>query len=123
MLFRSKITLSTSGVVPGIRRLAAEPEQFQLAISLHGATDEVRGRIMPVNRKHPLRDLVAACGEYVARRGRMITLEYILIEGVNDALDMAPPLVAIARQLRAKVNLIPYNTVEGLEWRRPSPEA
>jgi len=118
-----KITISTSGVVPGIRRLAAEPEQFQLAISLHGATDEVRGRIMPVNRKHPLQELVAACAEYVARRGRMITLEYILIEGVNDDVAQAEPLVAIARQLRAKVNLIPYNTVEGLEWKRPSPEA
>lgn len=118
-----KITISTSGVVPGIRRLASEPEQFQLAISLHGPTDEVRGQIMPVNRKFPLKDLVAACGEYVARRGRMITLEYILIEGVNDALGLAAPLVAIARQLRAKVNLIPYNAVEGLPWRRPSPEA
>ena len=118
-----KITISTSGVVPGIRRLAAEPEQFQLAISLHGATDEVRGRIMPGNRKHPLQAMVAACAEYVARRGRMITLEYILIEGVNDDVAQAEPLVAIARQLRAKVNLIPYNTVEGLEWKRPSPEA
>ena len=118
-----KITISTSGVVPGIRRLASEPEQFQLAISLHGATDDVRGRIMPVNRKYPLRDLVAACSDYVARRGRMITLEYILIEGVNDDVAMAAPLVAIARQLRAKVNLIPYNAVEGLEWRRPGPEA
>ena len=118
-----KITISTSGVVPGIRRLASEPEQFQLAISLHGATDEVRGRIMPVNRKYPLRDLVAACGEYVARRGRIITLEYILIDGVNSDLSQVAPLVAIARQLRAKVNLIPYNAVEGLEWRRPSPEA
>ncbi len=118
-----KITLSTSGVVPGIRRLASEPEQFQLAISLHGATDAVRGQIMPINRKYPLHELVAACGEYVSRRGRMITLEYILIEGVNDAPSMAAPLVAIARQLRAKVNLIPYNTVEGLEWRRPSPES
>ena len=118
-----KVTISTSGVVPGIRRLASEPEQFQLAISLHGATDDVRGRIMPVNRKYPIRDLVAACSDYVARRGRMITLEYILIEGVNDDVSMAAPLVAIARQLRAKVNLIPYNAVEGLEWRRPGPEA
>jgi len=114
-----KITISTSGVVPRIRQLASEPEQFQLAISLHGATDEVRGRIMPINRKYPLAELTAACGEYVSRRGRMITLEYILIAGVNDDIGQTAPLAALARRLNAKVNLIPYNAVEGLEWSRP----
>jgi 23S rRNA (adenine2503-C2)-methyltransferase len=114
-----KITISTSGVVPKIRQLAEEPEQFRLAISLHGATDAVRSQIMPVNRKHPLADLTAACQHYVAKKGKMITLEYILIEGVNDALSEAPVLAALARRLHAKVNLIPYNTVEGLTWKRP----
>ncbi|MSU63104.1 MAG: 23S rRNA (adenine(2503)-C(2))-methyltransferase RlmN [Pedosphaera sp.] len=115
-----KITISTSGLVPQIRRLAEDPMQFRLAISLHGATDEVRGRIMPVNRKYPLTELTAALDYYQSRKGRMITFEYILIAGVNDALDQTRPLAALASRLNAKVNLIPYNTVEGLPWARPA---
>jgi len=115
-----KITVSTSGLVPQIRQLADQPLGVQLAISLHGATDEVRGKIMPVNRKYPLKELLAACEYYVSRKGRMITLEYILIEGVNDALSEVPKLALLARRLHAKVNLIPYNPVEGLAWRRPA---
>jgi len=115
-----KITVSTSGLAPQIRRLADEPEQFSLAVSLHGATDEVRGKIMPVNRKFPLRELSAALEYYQARRGRFITFEYILIAGVNDGLEQTKPLGALARRLNAKVNLIPYNTVEGLPWTRPA---
>jgi len=114
-----KITISTSGLAPQIRRLAAEPLQFRLAISLHGATDEVRNRIMPVNRKYPLRELVAACEQYQIQKGRMLTFEYILIAGVNDSLGQAAPLAALAKKLFAKVNLIPYNKVEGLQWERP----
>ena len=114
-----KITISSSGLAPQIRRLAAEPEQFRLAISLHGATDEVRTRIMPVNRKYPLAELTAALEEYQSTKGRMLTFEYILIAGVNDSIEQTRPLAALARRLYAKVNLIPYNTVEGLEWRRP----
>lgn len=115
-----KITVSTSGLAPQIRRLADEPFQFQLAVSLHGATDAVRSRLMPVNRKYPLAELVAACEYYLKQKGRMITLEYILIAGVNDGLDQAPLLAALARKLHAKVNLIPYNQVEGLPWQRPA---
>jgi 23S rRNA (adenine2503-C2)-methyltransferase len=118
-----KITISTSGLAPQIRRLADEPLQFRLAISLHGATDQTRGRIMPVNRKYPLAELSAACGYYQAKKGRMITLEYILIAGVNDGLDQIKPLAALARKLHAKVNLIPYNPVEGLPWERPDEKA
>jgi 23S rRNA (adenine2503-C2)-methyltransferase len=114
-----KITISTSGLVPQIRRLADEPEQFRLAISLHGATDEVRQRIMPVNRKYPLKELTAALEYYQAQKDRMITFEYILIAGVNDAVEQTQPLGTLARHLRAKVNLIPYNHVEGLKWERP----
>ena len=114
-----KITISTSGLAPQIRRLAAEPLQFRLAISLHGATDAVRNRIMPVNRKHPLKELVAACEHYQIQKGRMLTFEYILIAGVNDSIEQAAPLAALAKKLFAKVNLIPYNTVEGLQWERP----
>jgi 23S rRNA (adenine2503-C2)-methyltransferase len=118
-----KITISTSGLVPQIQRLAREPEQFGLAISLHGATDDVRQRIMPVNRKYPIAQLVAACESYVRIKGRMITLEYILIEGVNDSLSQTEPLARIARRLHAKVNLIPYNSVQGLPWQRPTDDA
>ncbi len=115
-----KITISTSGLAPQIRKLADEPEQFCLAVSLHGATDEVREKIMPVNRKFPLRELTAALDYYQAQRGRMITFEYILIAGVNDSPDQTRPLATLARRLRAKVNLIPYNKVEDLPWERPT---
>jgi 23S rRNA (adenine2503-C2)-methyltransferase len=118
-----KITISTSGLAPQIRRLAAEPLQFRLAISLHGATDVVRDRLMPVNRKYPLRELLAACEDYQKVKGRMITFEYILIAGVNDGLDQAKPLAALTKKLFAKVNLIPYNKVEGLPWERPDEAA
>lgn len=117
-----KITVSTSGLAPQIRKLAEEPFQFRLAISLHGATDETRGKIMPVNRKYPLAELAAACDYYQEKKGRMITLEYILIAGVNDGLDQIEPLSQLARRLHAKVNLIPYNKVEGLPWNRPDEE-
>ncbi|MGH7940716.1 MAG: 23S rRNA (adenine(2503)-C(2))-methyltransferase RlmN [Limisphaerales bacterium] len=117
-----KITISTSGLAPQIRRLAAGPSQFRLAVSLHGATDETRGKIMPVNKKYPLSELVAACMEYQEKKGRMITLEYILIAGVNDSVEQTRPLAALAKKIFAKVNLIPYNTVEGLPWKRPSDE-
>ena len=118
-----KITISTSGLAPQIRKLADEPFQFRLALSLHGATDETRNKLMPVNRKYPLRELVAACEHYQQKRGRMITFEYVLIAGVNDVLDQVKALAALARRLKAKVNLIPYNRVEGLPWERPTEEA
>ncbi len=114
-----KMTISTSGLAPQIRKLAEEPLQFRLALSLHGATDEVREKIMPVNRKYPLRELTSACEFYQGKNGRMITFEYILIAGVNDGLDQVKPLATLARRLNAKVNLIPYNRVEGLPWERP----
>ena len=117
-----KITISTSGLAPQIRKLAGEPEQFRLAVSLHGATDEVRNKIMPVNCKYPLKELVAACEAYQGRKGRMMTFEYILIAGVNDSFEQAKLLAALARKLFAKVNLIPYNKVEGLPWEQPSRE-
>ena len=117
-----KITISTSGLAPQIRKLAVEPMQFRLAISLHGATDEVRNRIMPVNKKYPLNELTAACEDYQKLKGRMITLEYILIAGINDSLEQTRPLATLAKKLYAKVNLIPYNKVEDLPWVRPADE-
>jgi len=114
-----RITVSTSGLVPKIIRLAGEPLGFRLAVSLHGATDEVRTRIMPVNKANPLAKLLPAVKAFTERHGRMVTLEFILIEGVNDSPDQARRLRDIALDLHAHVNLIPYNTVEGLAWRRP----
>jgi 23S rRNA (adenine2503-C2)-methyltransferase len=116
------ITVSTSGLAPRIRKLADEPLQIRLAVSLHGATDEVRNRIMPINRRYNIETLLSACDYYVARKKQRLTFEYILIAGVNDAADQAHLLAAHARRLCAKVNLIPYNRVEGLEWSRPSPD-
>ncbi len=113
------ITVSTSGLAPQIRELAEDPTQFRLALSLHGATDEVRSRIMPVNRKYPLQVLLEACDHYVAKK-RRIMFEYILIAGINDTDEQAHALSRIAKRLSAKINLIPYNTVEGLDWSRPS---
>src|SRR2546429_818923 len=87
-----KITISTSGLAPQIRKLADEPLQFPLAISLHGATDETRNKIMPINRRYPLRELTAACEYYQRRRERMITFELLLISGVNDSPAEVKPL-------------------------------
>lgn len=117
------ITVSTSGLVPRIRELADQPLQIRLAISLHGATDFVRDQIMPVNRKYPLAELLDACDYFRSRKKQKITFEYILIEGVNDTLDDARELAKIARQLEAKINVIPYNSVDGLNWVRPSETA
>ena len=113
------ITVSTSGLAPQIHRLADQPLQIRLAISLHGATDEVRARIMPVNRKYPLAVLLEACRYYHQRKKQKLTFEYILIDGINDTEEQARALAALAAGLEAKVNLIPYNTVEGLDWSRP----
>ncbi len=113
-----RITVSTCGLADKIRRLAELKFPFRLAISLHGATDDVRGKIMPINKKFPLAEVVAAAREFSRVCGRMITLEYILIAGVNDSFAQAGKLAEIAKNLHAHVNLIPYNTVEGLEWKR-----
>jgi 23S rRNA (adenine2503-C2)-methyltransferase len=114
------ITLSTSGLAPQIRELAKKPLQIRLAVSLHGATDEVRNQIMPINHRYNVETLLEACDYYVAQKKQRITFEYILIENINDSKDQAHTLAKHAQRLKAKVNLIPYNTVEGLPWSRPS---
>jgi 23S rRNA (adenine2503-C2)-methyltransferase len=113
------ITISTSGLAPQIKLLADQPRQVRLAISLHGATDEVRSQIMPVNRKYPLDVLLEACLYFTSRKKQHLTFEYILIEGINDRPEDARALAQVARKVRAKVNCIPYNAVEGLAWSRP----
>ena len=114
------ITISTSGLAPQIRELAQQPLQVRLAISLHGATDEVREQIMPVNRKYPLAALLDACAFYTERKKQRLTFEYILIEGINDRPEDAAALARLVRKVNAKVNCIPYNIVDGLDWKRPS---
>jgi 23S rRNA (adenine2503-C2)-methyltransferase len=115
-----RITVSTSGLAPQILKLAEEGVAVRLAISLHGATNAVRDQIMPINKRYPLETLIPAAKAFQQRHGRMLTLEFILIEGINDSLEQARELSKIARDLHAHVNCIPYNTVEGLPWKRPS---
>ncbi|MGC3989352.1 MAG: 23S rRNA (adenine(2503)-C(2))-methyltransferase RlmN [Chthoniobacteraceae bacterium] len=113
------ITISTSGLAPQIRKLADQPLQVRLAISLHGATDEVRQQIMPVNRKYPLSELMDACEYYTTKKKQRLTFEYILIEEINDRPEHAADLARVAKRVGAKVNCIPYNLVDGLDWKRP----
>lgn len=117
------ITISTSGNVPGLKKLAAFGRPLRLAVSLHGACDEVRNQIMPVNKKWPLSELIPALQEWTRTSKHKITLEYILIQDINAMLPEVDKLARIAHLLNAKVNLIPYNTVEGLPWVRPSEAA
>ena len=114
-----RMTVSTSGLAPQIKKLANIPLQIRLAISLHGASDEVRNQIMPVNQKYPLDELFEALSYWKQHHKQRLTFEYILIAGINDSLEQARSLVKRARSVEAKVNLIPYNTVEGLSWQRP----
>lgn len=113
------ITISTSGLAPMIKKIADRPQQIRLAISLHGATNEVRDKIMPVNAKWKIEELFEALEYYKSKSSRRLTLEYILIKGVNDTLEQAEILARRAKKLKALVNVIPYNTVEGLDWERP----
>ena len=108
-----RLTLSTVGVVPGIDRLATEDLPVTLAVSLHAANDTLRDQLVPLNRRYPLAELAAACRRYVAASGRRLSLEWALIDGVNDRPSDAAELAAFARPLRAHVNLIPLNPTPG----------
>ena len=118
-----RVTVSTSGIVPGIRALAQEGLPLGLAVSLHATTDELRDRLVPLNQRWPLRELLAAARDYGRLTGRRVTLEYTLMAGVNDGAEDARRLAEIARSLPSKVNLIPYNPVPGLDWKRPTLES
>ncbi|MBI1798376.1 MAG: 23S rRNA (adenine(2503)-C(2))-methyltransferase RlmN [Candidatus Eisenbacteria bacterium] len=115
-----RITVSTSGLVPQIHAFADEHLAVGLAVSLHATTDQLRDQLVPVNRRWPLAELLAAAREYGRRSGRRVTLEYTLLGGVNDGPEDADRLGRIARDLPSKINLIPYNPVPGLSWKRPS---
>lgn len=120
-LSQRRVTVSTSGLVPQIRRLVAE-SPAQLAVSINATTDEVRDAIMPVNRKYPLAVLFAALRELPLARRARVTLEYVLLAGVNDSLADAERLAEWVRGLPCKLNLIPWNPHPGSEFRRPAPE-
>ncbi len=109
----SHITISTVGVVPGILRMAEEGRPFHLAVSLHGATEADRGALVPVSRRWPLADLIAACRTYSERTGRRIFFEWTLIDGVNDSMEHAEKLGSLLAGLAAHVNLIPLNPTAG----------
>jgi 23S rRNA (adenine2503-C2)-methyltransferase len=121
-LSRRRVTVSTSGVIPGMDQLRDECP-VALAVSLHAPNDELRDRLVPVNKKYPLRDLVAACNRYLEKAPRdFITMEYVMLDGVNDADEHARELVQLAKRVRCKFNLIPFNPFPAADFGRSSPE-
>ena len=121
-LSRRRVTVSTSGVVPGMDRLAAECP-VALAVSLHAPDDELRDKLVPINRKYPIKDLIAACKRYLERAPRdFITFEYVMLDGVNDSDAHARALVALARKVRCKFNLIPFNPFAQSGFKRSDAE-
>ncbi|HLD82438.1 MAG TPA: 23S rRNA (adenine(2503)-C(2))-methyltransferase RlmN [Candidatus Omnitrophota bacterium] len=114
-----RLTISTCGIIPGIKRLAKEKLQVELSVSLHAADNKTRSRIMPVNKAYPLLTLIDACRNYIEETGRQITFEYVLIKGINSDLQSAQNLVKILKGLNCKVNLIPVNTVKEFNFSPP----
>ncbi|MGI8659259.1 MAG: 23S rRNA (adenine(2503)-C(2))-methyltransferase RlmN [Candidatus Limnocylindria bacterium] len=110
------ITVSTSGVVPGMDRMIDELPQVNLAISLHAATDELRDELVPINRKWPISEVAAAGRRFAARTGRRVSLEYVMIDGMNDTDAQAAGLIEISRGWRSHLNLIPLNPTPGSRW-------
>jgi 23S rRNA (adenine2503-C2)-methyltransferase len=122
-LSKRRVTLSTSGVVPAMDRLR-EACDVSLAVSLHATDDALRDVLVPVNRKYPLAELLAACKRYLDREGRRkITFEYVMLDGVNDTPAHARALLRLLADVPAKVNLIPFNPFPGTRYRCSSPEA
>jgi 23S rRNA (adenine2503-C2)-methyltransferase len=111
-----RITVSTVGVVPGILALAERPESFRLAVSLHAPNHELRLQLVPIEQRWPIPELFAAIDEYQARKGRRVTFEYTLIEGLNDDVETARELVELVAGRLVFVNLIPWNPIPGREW-------
>jgi 23S rRNA (adenine2503-C2)-methyltransferase len=112
-----KITVSTVGVVPGIRELAGRAEQFRLAISLHSPESGLRSQLIPLEKRYPLEELMASLVEFNLAGGRRITFEYTMIRGINDAPRLAPALADLARSVEAFVNLIPFNPIPYQDWK------
>lgn len=115
-----RITVSTCGLTPEIDRLAEEDLDIVLAISLHAPTNTLRDRIMPVNKRYPLEELIAACRRYIDKTGRRITFEYAIVYGFNDSLEAAHDLYRLLIGLEANVNIIPLNQIQQGEYKRPN---
>ena len=119
-LSKRRITLSTAGVVPKIDQLK-KACPVSLAVSLHAPNDELRNELVPLNKKYPIKELLDACNRYVADSSRArITFEYVMLEGVNDGLEHARQLVDLMKTVPGKVNLIPFNTFDGIDYKRSS---
>jgi 23S rRNA (adenine2503-C2)-methyltransferase len=116
------MTLSTVGVVPGIRRMIREPEQVNLAVSLHAPNDALRDELVPINRRYPLEQLMGVCRDYIAATRRRISFEYALMDGINDRDEHARQMADLIRGMLAHVNLIPLNPTEDSPYRGSSPE-
>jgi 23S rRNA (adenine2503-C2)-methyltransferase len=114
-----RITISTSGIVPMIDKLAAEPFRVNLAVSLHAPDDDLRGRLVPINRRYPIADLMGAIHRYIARTGRRVSFEYALMKGINDSDDTARALADLLSGTLCHVNVIPLNPVDVLPYERP----
>jgi 23S rRNA (adenine2503-C2)-methyltransferase len=114
-----RVTLSTVGVLPALEKLATEPVMPNLAISLHATTEEQRDRLVPINRKYGIVELLDACRRFPVKRRERITFEYVMLKGVNDADEDARRLVRLLNGIRAKVNLLPLNEAAGIPYERP----
>ena len=117
-----KITVSTCGIIPAIKKFEQEGLQIELSVSLHSADDEVRSKLVPINKRYPVKDLIVACREYTKATNRVITFEYILIKGVNSSREDAVKLATLLKGLKCKVNTISYNIVSKREYMAPGAE-
>ncbi|MBI1928563.1 23S rRNA (adenine(2503)-C(2))-methyltransferase RlmN [Candidatus Poribacteria bacterium] len=122
MLSERRITVSTSGLVPRMRQFSREGLKSKLALSLNATTDEVRTRLMPINAKYPIDEVLDVAREWAFATGMPVTLEYVLIRDVNDSIEDAKRLCKLMGRLPCKLNLIPFNEIEDSEFRRPEPE-
>jgi 23S rRNA (adenine2503-C2)-methyltransferase len=117
-----RITISTAGIPEGILRLAGFPRQVRLAVSLNATSDSTRSQLMPINRRYPLKTLLAAVREYIKKTGRRVTFEYVLINGVNNLTEDIDRLARLVKNIPCKVNLIPFNPFPGSDFQPPSAE-
>jgi 23S rRNA (adenine2503-C2)-methyltransferase len=122
-LSNRRVTVSTCGLVPEMERLGSEVPNVNLAVSLNATTDELRDRIMPVNRRYPLKELLRACREFPLPGRRKVTFEYVMLGGVNDSLEDAKRLLKLISDIPNKVNLIPFNEHEGCDFKAPTQAA
>ena len=122
-LSNRRVTVSTCGLVPEMKRLGEEIPNVNLAVSLNATTDELRNRIMPVNRRYPLKELMKACREFPLPGRRKVTFEYVMLGGINDTLEDAKRLLKLISDIPNKVNLIPFNEHEGCDFKAPTKAA